>query len=166
MNVSEETEEARQQRLAEQRLRMMAEGESGGAATAPKAPIAVPLGFQQRSSSQEDKELYDRMCNFRQQQQRDEDRRAGIFNNAAEMQRKHWNSLNDGGIGGALEQRDVKLRQPSELDKQPTQQQQQLEQQQQQGQRQRLLQQQNEQQQHPDQQQQLQHQQWQQQRLL
>merc|ERR1711911_334662 len=117
MNVSEETEEERQQRLADQRLRMMAEGEGGGAATAPKAPIAVPLGFQQRSSSQEDKELYDRMCNF-QQQQRDEDRRAGVFNNAAEMQRKHWNSLNDGGIGGALEQRDVKLRQLSELDKQ------------------------------------------------
>merc|ERR1711942_334132 len=34
------------------------------------------------------------------------------------MQRRHWNSLNDGGIGGALEQRDVKLRQLSELDKQ------------------------------------------------
>ena len=118
MNVSEETEEERQQRLADQRLRMMAEGEGGGAATAPKAPIAVPLGFQQRSSSQEDKELYDRMCNARQQQQQDEDRRAGVFNNAAEMQRQHWNSLNDDGIGGALEQRDVKLRQLSELDEQ------------------------------------------------
>merc|ERR1711911_190225 len=108
----------RQQRLADQRLRMMAEGEGGGAATAPKAPIAVPLGFQQRSSSQGDKELYDRMCNARQQQQQDEDRRAGGFNNAAEMQRQHWNSLNDDGIGGALEQRDVKLRQLSELDEQ------------------------------------------------
>merc|ERR1711946_116719 len=118
MDVSEETEEERQQRLADQRLRMMAEGEGGGAATAPKAPIAVPLGFQQRSSSQEDKELYDRMCNARQQQQQDEDRRAGVFNNAAEMQRQHWNSLNDDGIGGALEQRDVKLRQLSELDEQ------------------------------------------------
>merc|ERR1711946_110370 len=144
------------------------------------APQSAPLGFQQRSSSQEDKELYDRMCNFRQQQ-RDEDRRAGVFNSAAEMQRKHWNSLNDGGIGGALEQRDVKLRQLSELDKQqpqhpskdrrsifnsnlqqhhvqpvetfvkqPMQQQQRLEQQPQQGRQQHQLQQQNEQQQHPD----------------
>merc|ERR1711951_235491 len=149
-------------------------------------PIAVPLGFQQRSSSQEDKELYDRMCDFRQQQQQDEDRRAGVFNNAAEMQRRHWNSLNDGGIGGALEQRDVKLRQLSELDKQQPQHpskdrrsifdlnlqqhhvqpvETSVKQPQQQGQRQHQLQQQNEQQQRPDQQQQLQHQQWQQQRF-
>ena len=41
---------------------------------------------------------------------------AGVFNGAAMMQRTHWNSLNDGGIGGALEQQDVKLRQLSEME--------------------------------------------------
>ena len=117
MNVSE-TEAARQQRLADQRLRMMAEAEGGDAAAATAAPTAVPLGFQQRNLSPEDKRVYDQMCDFRQQQQQQEERMADVFNNAAEMQRQHWNSLNDGGIGGALEQRDVKLRQLSELEQQ------------------------------------------------
>ena len=107
---------------------------------------------------------------------------AGVFNGAAMMQRTHWNSLNDGGIGGALEQQDVKLRQLSEMEQHQPQHppqtrhsifnpqmqqhhvqsaetfvkqplQQQQHKRQQQGQRQRQLQQQSEQQQHEGQQQ-------------
>ena len=122
MNVSRDAGTARQQRLADQQLRMMADSEGGDAATAPTAPTAVPLGFQQRNPSPEEMQLYQQMCNVRQQQQQEEERMAGVFDNAAEVQREHWNSLNDGGIGGALEQRDVKLRQLSELDQQQPQQ--------------------------------------------